>query len=242
MLWKLQLYEGRLYCNGYPVGERVVESFVDIVLTQDMINNCGFTLPQDCDSNRPITLTINSVPALHDNDWYLIEHEYPTLDEISWKNKLPQQLLEAGDIATITYYKKSQNRIAPPLEPSSSGYDHYHENLRLLNALSINELYELCINGISVAESSIETDIDYIITQEDIDNKYVELPEDCDGSRPIVVTLANVRMMQSIDYQIVLNKWPIKDQVNWENLNLDNVIQVDDPMCITYYKKNLIKI
>ena len=242
VLWKLQLYEGRLYCNGYPVGERVTESFIDIVLTENMINNCGFTLPDDCDSDRPLTLTINSIPALHDNDWYLIEHDYPTLDEISWKNKLPQQLLEIGDIATVTYYKKSQNKIAPPLEPGSSGYDHYHENLRLLNALSINELYELCINGISVAESSIETDIDYIITQKDIDRKYVELPNDCDGSRPIVVTLANVRMMQGIDYQIVLNKWPIRDQVNWNELDLDNVIQVDDPMCITYYKKNLIQL
>lgn len=242
VLWRLQLFNGKLYCDGYPVGERAIEAFIDIILTEDMINNCKFTLPHDCDSNRPITLTINSVPALHDDDWYLVEHEWEELDEISWKNKLPQQLLQVGDIATVTYYKKSTDRIAPPLEPGSSGYDHYHENMRLLNALTINSLHELCVNGVPVAESAIETDIDYIITQEDIDNKYVELPEDCDGSRPIVVTLSSVRLMQSIDYKIVMNKWPEKDKISWEDLELDSLIQVDDPMCITYYRKNLIVI
>ena len=239
VLWRLQLYNGKLYVNGYPVGEKAIEVMQTITLTEEMINNCKIKLPDDCDVDRPITVVINSVPQLHDNDWIIIENEWPVLDEISWKNKQLQNILEVGDIVSITYYKKT-NKIQEPLPPSDMGYNHWHQNMQLLEALSINELNQLCIDGKPIEADYIEVDRDIIITDEDINNKYIELPDDCDDSnnRPIVVTVESSVMAIGIDYRVIINEDPIKDRIDWNGLGLEDVLQSGDTICITYYKKN----
>ena len=237
VLWKLQLYNDKLYVNGYPVGDKVVEVMINISLTQDMINNCKVQLPNDCDVKRPITVVINSIPQLHDNDWIVIEKEYPELDEISWKNKSLQNILEVDDRMTITYYKKTK-KILEPLPPADSGYGHYHENMQLLESLSINELNQLCINGKPIEADYTEVDQDFIITQDTINNKYIELPDDCDTTRSITVTLLSQVMVLGVDYIIESNEEPIKDKIVWDGLGLEDVLQIDDTLCVIYYKKN----
>ena len=237
VLWKLQLYNDKLYVNGYPVGEKVVEVMINVTLTEDMINNCKVQLPNDCDVNRPITVVINSIPQLHENDWIIIEHEYPELDEISWKNKSLQNILEIGDRMTITYYKKTK-KILEPLPPADSGYGHYHDNMQLLESLSINELNQLCINGKPIEADYTEVDQDFIITEEILNNKYIELPDDCDTSRSIIVTLSSQILVLGVDYKVIANEYPIKDKIDWNELGLEDVLQLDDTLCIIYYKKN----
>ena len=237
VLWKLQLYNDKLYVNGYPVGEKVVEVMINVTLTEDMINNCKVQLPNDCDVNRPITVVINSIPQLHENDWIIIEHEYPELDEISWKNKSLQNILEIGDRMTITYYKKTK-KILEPLPPADSGYGHYHDNMQLLESLSINELNQLCINGKPIEADYTEVDQDFIITEEILNNKYIELPDDCDTSRSIIVTLSSQILVLGVDYKVIANEYPIKDKIDWNELGLEDILQLDDTLCIIYYKKN----
>ena len=238
VLWRLQLYNDKLYVNGYPVGEKVVEAMQNVTLTEDMINNCKIKLPNDCDVDRPITVVINSVPQLHDNDWIVIEKEWPELDEISWKNKQLQNILEVGDIVAITYYKKTK-KIQEPLPPADMGYGHYHENMQLLESLSINELNQLCINGKPIEANYIEVDRDIILTQDDINNKYIELPDDIEfNDRPIVVTVESSVMANGIDYRVIINSEPEKDRLSWDGLGLESILEAGDNICITYYKAN----
>ena len=237
VLWKLQLYNNKLYVNGYPVGEQVVEVMMNVKLTEDMLNNCRIHLPNDCDPDRPITFVINSIPQLHDNDWILVENDYPVLDEISWKNKQLQNILQLNDIATITYYKKTK-KIQEPLPPSDMGYGHYHDNMQLLEALSINELNQLCINGIPIQSDYTEVDRDILITSEIINNKYFEIPDDYDSSKPISLTLNSQILVYGIDYNIEVNEEPYKDKIIWQGLGLENILQPDDNICMIYYKKN----
>lgn len=237
VLWKLQLYNNKLYVNGYPVGEQVIEVMMNVKLTEDMLNNCRIHLPNDCDPDRPITFVINSIPQLHDNDWILIENDYPVLDEISWKNKQLQNILQLNDIATITYYKKIK-KIQEPLPPSDMGYGHYHDNMQLLEALSINELNQLCINGIPIQSDYTEVDRDILMTSEIINNKYFEIPDDYDSSKPISLTLNSQILVYGVDYNIEVNEEPYKDKIIWEGLGLENILQPDDNICMIYYKKN----
>ena len=236
VLAKLQMYKGKLYCDGYPVGERATEAQMDIVVTDRILEDGGFVIPNDCDSDRPITLVLNSISILHDNEWQLIENDYPDLDFISWRGKPLEEDIELDDVITITYYKLI-DKIEPPLPPSDTGYSHTHSNYNLLEALHINGLHELCINGVPVIEAAIETDQDYVITQQDIDNKYLELPQDCDDTRPVVVVLQGVTLMRGIDYCLVYYDEPEKDRISWDGYGLDDLISEDDHICVTYYRK-----
>ena len=236
VLWKLQLYNNKLYVNGYPVGDKAIEISYTVTLTQSMIENCCFDLPNDCDPDRPITLTINSVPQLHNNDWILIENDWPIPDQISWNNKELQNILSIGDICVVTYYKVVE-KIQPPLPPSDSGYSHYHDNMRILEALSVNELNELCLNGVPVYEQqSIETNYQHIITNTDLTNKYIELPNDCDINKAIVVTINSVTLNNNIDYRILAFTYPELDRIDWKELRLESLISLDDVINVTYYK------
>ena len=138
---------------------------------------------------------------------------------------------------TITYYKKTK-KILEPLPPADSGYGHYHDNMQLLESLSINELNQLCINGKPIETDYTEVDQDFIITKEILNNKYIELPDDCDTSRSIIVTLSSQVLVLGVDYKVITNEYPIKDKIDWNTLGLEDVLQLDDTLCIIYYKKN----
>ena len=238
VLWKLQTYNDKLYINGYPVDEKAVEVSINVILTQDMIHECAFDLPEDCDPDRPVTLTIASVPQLFNSDWILIEHDWPERDQISWNNKSLQNVLVVGDTCTVTYYKKVE-RIQPPLPPEDSGYSHYHENIRVLEALSVNDKNELLLAGKPVYEQKIiETSYEYSLTESDIANKYIDLPSDCDINRAIVVVVSGVTASINEDYRIDVYDPPELDRISWNGLALENQLLSGDTISITYYKYN----
>ena len=120
----------------------------------------------------------------------------------------------------------------------SSGEGHTHSNSATLNKLSTDANGNLCFNGKAVGEKAIETALNITLTASQIAQKAVELPDDCDTSRIVTLSLNGVSIPQE-DF------WEVKENVNstnndliaWNALGLDGFVQVGDTVLISYYKK-----
>ena len=130
--------------------------------------------------------------------------------------------------------------IFPPAnyESGSSGEGHTHSNSATLNKLSTDANGNLCFNGKTVGEKAIETALNITLTASHIAKKAVELPDDCDTSRIVTLSLNGVSMPQG-------DSWSVSENVNntntdfisWNGLSLENIAQVGDKVLISYYKK-----
>lgn len=120
----------------------------------------------------------------------------------------------------------------------ASADGHTHSNTATLNKLSTNSSGKLCFNGQVVGEKAIETDCNIMLTANQVQQKFIALPDDCDTSRVITLSLNGVAFPRG-------DAWEVKENVNsstndlitWEGLGLDGLVQTGDNVLISYYKK-----
>ena len=94
---------GNLTFNGktlYPA------SSVEVVFNTTTTNLKFIELPDDCDTSRAVTFSIEGISARLGSDWRIIEHESPENDVISWDGLGLDGIVQPGDNVSITYYKK----------------------------------------------------------------------------------------------------------------------------------------
>ena len=94
---------GNLTFNGkslYPA------SSVEVVFNTTLNNNKFIKLPDDCDTSRAITFSIEGISTIQGTDWQIIEHDSPEYDVISWAGLSLDGIAQKGDYVSITYYKK----------------------------------------------------------------------------------------------------------------------------------------
>lgn len=121
---------------------------------------------------------------------------------------------------------------------SASTEGHSHTNINTLNKLSTDIDGNLCFNGKIVGEKAVETACNITLTDAQVTQKFIALPDDCDTSRVITLSINGVAMPQG-DF------WEVRENVNsstsdlivWNGLALDNVVRAGDRLFISYYKK-----
>ena len=99
--------QGNLSFGGKIIAESSIETSYSTTLTAQNISSKSLALHNDCDTSKPITLTLQGLSFIQDRDWRLIENTAPTPDVISWENLALQAIVQQGDSVSITYYKKS---------------------------------------------------------------------------------------------------------------------------------------
>lgn len=117
---------------------------------------------------------------------------------------------------------------------------HSHENLNLLNSLKVDSSGRLTFNGVVIGEKAIEKSYLVTLTTQHIADKFIELPEDCDTSRAITMSLEGVNQVAGDDWEIVERAWPEKDLLSWSGLSLDRdrLARAGDRVSITYYARS----
>ena len=114
---------------------------------------------------------------------------------------------------------------------------HSHDNMAVLNALSMDSNNNLRLNGILVGEEAVEVTLNITLTERDIAAKYLELPSDCDTSRALTLVLENLPLNRDTDWEAVTKDWPEKDRIVWANLGMERLAQAGDKVSINYYVK-----
>lgn len=120
----------------------------------------------------------------------------------------------------------------------TSADGHSHLNSATLNKLSTDANGNLCFNGKIVGEKAIETALNITLTDTQVQQKFIALPDDCDTSRIITFALNGVSFPKN-------NFWEVRENVNsstndliaWGGLGLDGLVQIGDNVLISYYKK-----
>ena len=97
---------GSLLFNGTSITEHIVEAAHILTLSATQVEQKIIALPDDCDSSRVVTLSLNGVALPRGEFWEVDEREYPKQDLISWEALALENLAQAGDKVIITYYKK----------------------------------------------------------------------------------------------------------------------------------------
>ena len=189
-----------------------VEVSCTVELKEDDILQKYIQLPHDCDPKRAITLSVQGLSMQQDKDWKLVEQE--GADIISWDELGLEDIVQAGDFLILTYYKSSLSDV----------YDN-EELQKKLKALK------------EKLDNLVEFPCDVVLTSQNISNKYIELPTDCDTSRVITVSLQGVTLQQGVDWDITERAWPDKDLITWSGLRLEDIARAGDSITITYYKK-----
>ena len=93
--------------------------------------------------------------------------------------------------------------LVSPGNGSSGGNSHSHDNMAVLNALSLDSNNNLRLNGNLVGEEAIEVTLNMTFTGRDIAAKYLELPSDCDTSRALTLVLENLPLNRGVDWEII---------------------------------------
>lgn len=120
----------------------------------------------------------------------------------------------------------------------SSGEGHSHVNSAVLNKLSADSKGNLCYNGKIIGEKSIETALNVVLTANQVQQKFIALPDDCDTSKIITLSLNGVAFARGDDWEVRENvNSTTNDLIAWEGLRLENIVQVGDTVLISYYKK-----
>ena len=90
---------GNLTFNGKVIAEKSIEVGYNVTLEK---NQSIIELPDNCDTSRAITVSLNGILLQEGEFWEVIEKSYPTKDFIALK-ELDYQ---AKDKIFITYYRK----------------------------------------------------------------------------------------------------------------------------------------
>ena len=111
---------------------------------------------------------------------------------------------------------------------------HSHSNFATLSKLDTDSNGNLTFNGKSLyPASSVEVVFNTTLNN----NKFIELPYDCDTSRAITFSIEGISTIQGTDWQIIEHDSPEYDVISWAGLSLDGIAQKGDYVSITYYKK-----
>ncbi len=111
-------------------------------------------------------------------------------------------------------------------------------NTATLSKFSTDANGNLLFNGKIVGEKSVEVSFNFILSAQNILQKFIALPNDCDTSRNIVFYLSGLALAQDEFWEVIEKDYPEQDLISWNGLQLETLIQVGDSACITYYKKN----
>ena len=122
-------------------------------------------------------------------------------------------------------------------DSGSSGDGHSHSNLFTLNGLSTDTSGNLCFKGKIVAENAIEVVHNITLNNSLVAQKFISLPDDCDTSRAITLSLNGVAFTQGDFWEVSEKNYPDLDSIVWAGLGLDGLVQVGDKISISYYKK-----
>ena len=118
---------------------------------------------------------------------------------------------------------------------SSGGYSG--TNAATLSKLSTDANGNLTFNGKIIASNSIETGQKFTITNQEIAQKFLELPEDCDTSRIITLALNGLSLEQGEYWDVEEKTAPSKDLITWSGLELESLIQPGDKILVSYYRR-----
>ena len=104
---KLSTSNGKLCFNGKVVGEEAIEVAYNLTLTATQVVQKYVALPDDCDTARVITLSLNGVSFAQGDFWEVSENvNSSTTDLVSWDGLSLENIAQAGDSIFISYYKK----------------------------------------------------------------------------------------------------------------------------------------
>ena len=118
-----------------------------------------------------------------------------------------------------------------------SGDGHSHNNLSVLNKLSTDKNSALLFNGSQVGEKALEVAYNLVLTGQQVKQKFIELPYDCDTSRIITLAFQGISMQQDTFWEVIEKDSPEKDLISWGGLELENIAQAGDSISISYYRK-----
>jgi len=127
--------------------------------------------------------------------------------------------------------------LVSPGSGGNNGNSHSHDNMAVLNALSLDSNNNLRLNGNLVGEEAIEVTLNMTLTAQDIAARYIELPSDCDTSRALTLVLENLPLNRGTDWEAVAKDWPEKDRIAWAGLGMERLAQAGDKVSINYYVK-----
>ena len=120
---------------------------------------------------------------------------------------------------------------------SSSGEGTSFPNEATLLKLGTNSEGNLTFNGKIVNANPLEVPLEVILTPEIISKKCIELPDDCDTSQIITLSIQGILTQRNNDWEVIAKDWPDKDLITWNGLGLDTLARVGDLISISYYKK-----
>ena len=82
-----------------------------------------------------------------------------------------------------------------------------------------------------------ETLYKVILTAEHIEQKFIELPEDCDTGQFTGLYIQGLLTEPNVDWELVERTAPDKDLITWDGLGLEQTAQAGDKVLVSYYKK-----
>lgn len=127
--------------------------------------------------------------------------------------------------------------IYPPTRINSSGDASTFPNADTLVKISTDDNGKLAFNGKTVGETSSEVAYSTILSKQNISQKYISLPDDCDTSKSITLALQGIAALKGIDWEISEKTFPQLDAIVWNGLALEALAQEGDTVLITYYRK-----
>ena len=127
--------------------------------------------------------------------------------------------------------------VSPGSGGGNGGTGHSHDNMAVLNSLTLDGNNHLRLNGHLVGEEAVEVTLNTTLTAQDIAARYFELPDDCDTDRALNLILESLPQRMGDDWEVVEKTSPEKDRVVWAGLGMERIAQAGDRLSINYYVK-----
>lgn len=121
---------------------------------------------------------------------------------------------------------------------SGSAEGHSHLNSATLNKLSTDSNGNLCFNGKVVGVIPIEKYYSITLNQNHIQQKFFPLPDDCDASQAITLSLNGISLPRGVFWEVNEQKTPEPDLIAWNGLELQSLAQSGDTIIVSFYLKS----
>lgn len=133
-------------------------------------------------------------------------------------------------IPAATYYGNSGG--------GSSTDGHSHLNSATLNKLSTDSNGNLCFNGKAVSVIPVEKSYCLTLNQNHIQQKSFPLPDDCDSSQAITLSLNGISLPRGAFWEVKEQNYPNPDFIAWNGLELQSLAQSGDTIIVSFYKNS----
>ena len=87
------------------------------------------------------------------------------------------------------------------------------------------------------AETTHEVVMSVILTEEQVQQKYIEMPEACDTNRIIRVYLHGIPLKQGIDWEVSVRNDVNKILIAWDGYTLEDLLHEADKLLISYFER-----